>query len=261
MTHPSEEQLILFYYGDAEDLAAVEQHLVACDACRASFDALKRTVAAVESLPVPARGPGYGRDVWAQLAPRLEERVPGRWLDWFAPRRVVFAGTIAALLVAAFFLGRFFTPRGPEPGPNAGQPAIANVASAQQGRERILLVAVGHHLERSQMMLVELSNARPNGMVNIAFERKRAEELVAENRLYRQTAANVGDTAVESMLDDLERTLLEIARSPEEVSGQELAALQKRIEAKGILFKVRVVGSQMRQREKSALAAPARQSF
>jgi len=260
MNHPNEEQLVLFYYGDADDAAGITQHLADCNACRASFAALKQTFAAVESLPVPERGTGYGRDVWAQLQPRLDARPGAGWLAWFQPKGLRLAGAVAVLLIAAFLLGRA-TEQWFRTHPEEAGLDVVSAPAAQQARERVLLVAVGEHLERSQMMLVELANTRPIGMVNIAFERKRAEELVADNRLYRQTAASVGDAAMESVLDDLERTLVEIKNSPEEVSAKELASLQKRIEAKGILFKVRVVGSQVRQREKTALAAPARQSF
>jgi len=254
MTHPNEEQLVLHFYGDADEGAAIEQHLAACEACRANYDALKQTFAAVESLPVPERGPGYGRDVWAQIEPRLDERRGWNWLNWFQPQRLVLTGAMVALLVVAFLLGRF-SPGGP--GRPGGPTEIAGPGAAA-ARERILLVAVGDHLERSQMVLIELVNTRASGKVDIASEQNRAEDLVTANRLYRQTAMNVGDTAMASVLDELERTLLEIARSPEKMSGPELAALQKRIESQGILFKVRVVGSQMREREKSAIAAPAR---
>jgi hypothetical protein len=253
MTHPSEEQLTLFYYGDAEDAASFEQHLAACAACRASFAALKQALAAVESAPVPERGAGYGREVWARLEPRLDERPGWSWLDWFQPKRVALAGALGALLVVAFYAGRITRTGVEEAGPSG-----VGVPAPEQVRERILLVAVGDHLERSQMVLVELINARPNGEVNITMERNRAEELVVANRLYRQTAAGIGDAAVESVLDELERVLLEIARGPEKISGPELAALQRRIEAKGILFKVRVTGSQVREREKAPPGEPAR---
>lgn len=250
MTHPNEEQLILYYYGDADDAMAVESHLLECAECRACLEALKQTFLAVESVPVPERGAGYGRDVWAQLEPKLDRARGGSWLEWFQPKRLALVGTMAALLIVAFLAGRLI-PRGPD---GNGDPE----PTAEAVRERVLLVAVGDHLERSQMVLVELVNTKPNGTVNIAAERGRAENLVAANRLYRQTAAEVGDATVTSLLEDLERVLLEIARSPEKVSGPELAALQKRIEAKGILFKVRVVGSQVREREQAPMPGPKR---
>ena len=49
-----------------------------------------------------------------------------------------------------------------------------HLASAGQVRERILLVAVGDHLDRSQMVLAELSNAPDGkGKINISKNRSR----------------------------------------------------------------------------------------
>jgi hypothetical protein len=144
---------------------------------------------------------------------------------------------MAALVLAAFLAGRLSH----RPGPS--------VASGDV-RERILLVAVVDHLERSQMVLAELTNSpESKGKVDISDERLRAADLLEDNRLYRQTAHNTGDTAVAGVLDDLERVLIEIAHSPDEVSGPQLDDLRRDIEDRGLLFKVRVLGSQARQRE------------
>ena len=62
-----------------------------------------------------------------------------------------------------------------------------------------------------------------------------------------------------SVLDDLERVLIEVANSPSTISSAQLEAIQHRIEAKGILFKIRVVGTQVQEREKSALASQPRE--
>ncbi|MGH9721855.1 MAG: hypothetical protein ACRD8O_16735, partial [Bryobacteraceae bacterium] len=152
------------------------------------------------------------------------------------------AGAIAAMVVFAFLAGRFThkpVPSGPGP-----------VAASGQVRERILLVALGDHLERSQMVLIELANASPELARDITGEQERAEDLISENRLYRQTALTAGETNVATVLDELERLLLEIAHSPSKISSPELTRLKERIEAAGLLFKVRVVESNLREREK-----------
>ena len=59
-----------------------------------------------------------------------------------------------------------------------------------------------------------------------------------------------------SVLDELERVLLDVAHSPKEVSAAQLETMQERIAAKGILFKVRVVGQELQQREQSVTAMP-----
>ncbi|MGO4884300.1 MAG: hypothetical protein ACLP59_26285 [Bryobacteraceae bacterium] len=253
MNHLTEEQLVLYYYGEGDGSPAVREHLDACESCRADYEGLQRVLNVVDSAPVPERGADYGAQVWNRLQPALRRDRPRglSWLrlPWFSQRRWASAALVATLIVAAFLAGRYY--------PKA-QPAT-QTANAGQVRERILLVAVGDHLDRSQAVLLELVNARPGEPLNVASERERAGDLVAENRLYRQTAARTGDTRVASVLDDLEPVLLEIAHGPDHLTPEEVENLRQRIEGDGILFKVRVVGSTVRHREEKA-APPAGQS-
>ena len=76
---------------------------------------------------------------------------------------------------------------------------------------------------------------------------------MAANRLYRQTAASTGDAAMASVLDDLERVLVDVAASPKTVSQEDLDSVRRRIDSKELLFKVRVVSSQVRERQKAAI--------
>jgi len=173
------------------------------------------------------------------------------WRTQWGP---VWALATAALVIAAFLAGRVVEHRARPPvaaAMNAAQPVDA--AAAARVRERVLLVAVGDHLERSQMVLVELANAHTRDALDISAERQSADELLASNRLYRQTAAQIGETGVADLLDDLERVLAEVANGPSQVSMQDLAAIQQRIEAQGILFKVKIIGSDMRERGNSTI--------
>lgn len=249
MKHLNEEQLVLYYYGEAGDRRAIEEHLAGCDSCRAGYQDLQRLLAAVAAAPAPERAGAYGSEVWQRLRPRLAERAGFRWTAWLGPRRWALVGAMAALVLVAFLAGRFW-PR-PEPETRVAQP-ISN-----QVRERILLVAVGEHLERSQIVLVELVNAQAEGTVDISAEQESARDLVSANRLYRQTAARAGHPGIASVLDELERVLLEIAHSPTVLSSAEMDAIRKRIEGQGVLFKVRVVGSRVRQQ---ANAPPQKQA-
>ena len=52
-------------------------------------------------------------------------------------------------------------------------------------------------------------------------------------------------------LDELERVLLDIANSPDEITPAQFASLQKRIESRGILFKVRVIHQDVREKQKA----------
>jgi hypothetical protein len=193
--------------------------------------------------------------VWARIQPSLDRRSEPWWQPLqalFVPRRLVFAGGVLVLMVAAFVAGRFVpalqpaAPDGQAAGAPAANPQLATVEQ-QQVRERILLIAVGDHLERSQVALVELVNNPAGPHVDISDERQRARELVSENRLYRQTALTTGEQAVASVLDDLERVLVEIANSPARMSKADFEKMRTRIEQQGIIFKVRVFGEYVRE--------------
>jgi hypothetical protein len=251
MKHLKEEELIAYREGVAEQRAAIMEHLAGCEECRRELERIEAVLAALDTLPVPDPGVDYGRQVWQQIAPRLPEK-PGRWWQvWLEPRRLAAAGGVVVMIVAAFVAGRI-SKRGNAPD---------NVANQEQVRERLLVVAVGEHLGHSERMLVELSNAAPNNPkqkeVNISAQQRRAEDLVEENRMYRQTALQEGDAGLASVLDELERVLLDVAHSPEEVTPAQLEAIQKKIEARGILFKVRVVNKELQQRQEATKPAPA----
>ena len=254
MEHLTEEQLIEHYYRDDEDRATVEGHLATCPPCQESYQSLAHMLEAVSDLPVPERSEGYGREVYARLLPKLEEQQPASagfdWRSWFRLPALATAGALASLLLVAFLAGRLL-PRSTTAAPN----------NTAQIRERVLLVAVGDHLDRSQMVLLELANApdsdAQNHVVDISSEQKWARALVPDNRLYRQTAAEAGETGVASVLEELERLLLDVANRPSKISESEFRALRKRIEDKGILFKVRVIGSEVRDREERVPASSA----
>ena len=234
MKHLNQDELVLHYYGERAE-PAVEQHLTECEECRAHLESLARVLDAMNALEAPEPHDAYGSRVWQRIAPQLSAPAPW-WAAWFAPRRLVAAAAMAALLVGAFLAGRVSQRR-----------QMAGLSSPV--RERILLVAVGDHLERSQMVLAELVNNESKGPVDISGEQERAEDLVSENRLYRQAALKSGDGAVSSVLDELERVLLEIAHSPSKLDSAEFDEIRRRIENEGILFKIRVVSTNLRERE------------
>jgi hypothetical protein len=126
---------------------------------------------------------------------------------------------------------------------------MAQSTGDSQVRERVLVVAVGDHLERSKMLLVEIANADPAQGFPVLDQREVAEDLVYNNRLYRQTAMTAGDARVTGLLDDLERVLIEIAHSPEELQGPRLQSLRERIRNEGLIFKIRVAGTKLAQGE------------
>ena len=252
--HVNEDDLVLHYYGELDAPAAsrTERHLAQCADCRASFTTLERVMAAVDAMPEPALPPSFERTVWARLQPALEMAAPPprRWLSWFAlsPAPLAWAMAVVMLVTAAFFAGRLTREQAP-----------TTAASADEFRDRLLLSDVGEHLDRSQMVLVDLVSADPSDL-DMTTERQRAEELVAANRLYRQTAAARGEGRITELLDELELLLVELAASPDTLSADDMERVRDRIDANGLLFKVRVLSSTLRERQKTEIRARAGQS-
>ena len=246
MTHPNEQDLVLYFYGDAPKTAALERHFAECTECAAEFAQLRATLSAID-YPVPERPADYEAQLWSTLRPRLEQSdAPKRsvWAAVLEPRRWAIAGAVAAVIVLAFLAGRISGPK---------QPGPTQILSKQtpSGKDRVLMVAVGDHLDRTEMILVELANTRAEGKVDISAERDFAQTLVNENRLYRQTAQRDKDPEIANVLDQVERVLIDIAHHPDSVSGKELEELQQRIESQGVLFKVRVIESKVKARSRA----------
>lgn len=257
--HLTEDELILHYYGELEAAASARasEHLRECAGCHGSFTTLQRVLAAVDStLPIEI-AEGFERKVWARLQPDLDRGPRKNWLSWFvlSPARLAWVAGIAMLVAASFFAGR--VSQGPLPVP-VDNPQKATASNAL--RERILLSDLGEHLDRSQLMLVDLVSADPADKTDLAAERVRAEELVADNRLYRQTAAANGNAALAAVLDDLEQVLVDVAASPDTVTAADLVSVRKRIEDKGLLLKVRVLSSEVQRRQKAQMRSRVGQS-
>ena len=254
--HLNEDDLVLHYYGEArtdcetaEDLrseAGVDAHLESCAECSASWHQLRRVMEAIDAAPVPEPGPSFERTVWARLAPELaHERPAGRFARWFSAPRFVMAGSLAAIILVVAALRLM---------PGVAPAADATVAeSAEAHREQVMLTAVSDHIEQSQVVLVELANAAPGtGGVNVSLERDAAGDLVSAGRLYRDTAIETGNLQLAALLEELEMVLVDIARGPEALSADQLSAIRAQIEQQELIFKLQVLGADVKARRQSA---------
>jgi predicted anti-sigma-YlaC factor YlaD len=249
MKHLSEEQIVLHYYGDAEGEPDIREHLAACTSCRDEFERVQTLLGSLAVAEVPDPPAFYEEKTWLNVRDRLPQH-PARRRFWASPPRWAIAGLTAVLIVAAFLAGRFW-PRHESPNPPAA------VAANPQ---RVVLVAVGGHLQQSQMLLVEIMNADAKGTVNLSTEQQQARDLLDANHLYRASAQRDGDPQIARLLDQLGRVLAEIANGPSELSPADLQQIRDRIQSEGLLFKVRVVGSEVNSRVRRQEQTPAANS-
>ncbi len=244
----TEDDLILYHYGEADDPESIRAALAALPEMRARYEALERVLATVgEALPVPERPEGYGARVWARLRPELEsQRAPRSFWSFLSGPRLALAASALLLLAMGFLAGRLWPPS-----PQSETQQVRTLP--EPSRDRILSGAVAGHLESSERLLVELANAEPGTSLELSAERAWAQDLLAANRLYRQSARHGRRMRLAALLDELEPFLLELAHVPDETSPEEMDALRERIDEQALLFKVRILGERL---ERSARTTP-----
>ncbi len=217
MEHLSEEDLVLIYYNEPGVAPEARAHLADCSQCKAAADSLAQTLNLCNELAVPEPDAAFERRIWAR--PVHIWSMPAIWI----------AAAAVVLLASAFLLGRASRTPPPE------APVLAGLSD--QARARILAISLADHLDRAEVLLTEISN---NG--DVAAQQNIAHDLVDEGRLMRQTLARQGEGATLAFFDEIQRVLIEIANA----APGESAALQQRIVDESLIFKVRVVESNLR---------------
>lgn len=250
MNHLTPEQIVLHCYGDASDSQSVERHLASCAQCRGEFEKTKAFLAEIPLTVVPEPPTYLEEKLWLNLRDQLAEHKQSAWAGFLSPAKWTEIGAVAVLVIATFLAGRFW--------PHHGE--VRNTQeSVQVNPERVVLVAVGDHLERSQILLVEIMNADPKDAADFSEERQQARSLLDDNRLYRLSAMQNGKPGVANLLDELERVLTEVANSPTEMTAGDVKEIRRRIQSEDLLFKIHVVGSTVLKPESQAKTNPANQ--
>ena len=250
MNHLSQEDIVAAYYGENGS----EEHLRSCAECKAELGRLAVILDRVVAPEVPEPPDDYEARVWDRLRWRMradaKKHRQHTWMKWTA---------VAAVTIIAFITGLFWrrqaqpieqaqvnVPAATQTATSTAQPVASTNGGTQAQRDRVLLIVINDHFDRSERVLVELTNITPTTDNDIGAERAAAEELLASNRLYRRTALDRGEESVATLLDELEPVLMQIAHAPDSMTADELRRIQKRVEAKGLVFKMRVVRNDVR---------------
>lgn len=99
------------------------------------------------------------------------------------------------------------------------------------------------HFEKSETLLVAFRNVRlnePETAAEVAYERKRAQQLVYQNMILRREADVTGDVQISSLLESLEPILIDIANLPDKPDRDAVRIIRERVERKNIVPLLRV---------------------
>ncbi|HKG61493.1 MAG TPA: zf-HC2 domain-containing protein [Pyrinomonadaceae bacterium] len=99
------------------------------------------------------------------------------------------------------------------------------------------------HFEKSETLLVAFRNVRlnePGTTAEVAYERKRAQQLVLQNMMLRREADASGDVQLSSLLENLEPILIDISNLPDKPDKNAIRVIRERVERKNIVPLLRV---------------------
>jgi hypothetical protein len=251
MKHLNDEELIEHYYSPDTNTGAAE-HLASCPECAQAFRALRSDLDEFCAVEPPARDAAYGEQVWQSLRSSLPlyEKPKRSWLHPTLWKGLSYAAACGLLLACAFVAGRQWERKQSHTAivrpPQQTQPAPAHP------KQRVVVVVLSDHLERSERLLVQLKHADADSDEMISPLRDQARVLLAANRICRQDAHKTGDPELAPALDRLDHVLAQLANHPGPLSAAEITRLQDELNASGLLFEVRVLRTRIPEHRTAA---------
>jgi|SRR6185369_6520213 len=128
-----------------------------------------------------------------------------------------------------------------EPKPGEQFAAIPSTPDPVRSADAQTMTAL--HFEKSETLLVAFRNVRlnePGTTAEVAYERKRAQQLVLQNMMLRREADAAGDVQVSSLLESLEPILIDISNLPDKPDKDAIRVIRQRVERKNIVPLLRV---------------------
>ena len=243
MKHLTDLELVEYGYGEGDISAAIE-HFDACAECEKAYGALQLDLAEMKFAEPPERDARYGDRVWASISGRLVayEARKRSWLGGGLWKGLSYAAACAVLLACAFFGGRLWERRETkiEAGKHPAQaPQIAHPP------QRVVVVVLSDHLDRSERLLVELKHVDADSTEMVSPLRDEARSLLAANKICQKNVKQEDDPALATALDHLDRLLAEMANEPTGLNSATITRLQDEMNKDGLLFKVRVLRSRI----------------
>src|SRR6185369_12558310 len=128
-----------------------------------------------------------------------------------------------------------------EPKPGEQFAAIPSTPDPVRSADAQTMTAL--HFEKSETLLVAFRNVRlnePGTTAEVAYERKRAQQLVLQNMMLRREADVTGDVQISSLLENLEPILIDISNLTDKPDKDAIRVIRERVERKNIVPLLRV---------------------
>ena len=236
------------------DEAEVRAHLETCARCRAEHEELRAVVATLARDPVRTAEPGIAASV---LAARVLHDVDRLGVESPRPRRFLVAlPALAALVAVALVVPGLLDRFRPQP-PQAARVTIPK-AEASQLLSEDALARIERNLAREQAarylneagdVLVAVAATgvdcdRVDGSLDVGAAPERSRELLEKRRLVVDAGGEAVASA-QSVLDDVELALRQVAELPSCVKRRDVEVVQKDVEARQLLMRIRLMSREL----------------
>lgn len=250
MKHVSDEELVAHVYGEG-DIAAVRRHLDDCAECSHAYTALKSELAEMKFAEPPARDASDGEKMWQSISGSLPvyERRSANWLRGIGWRSWSYVAASVLLVACAFFGGRMWERKEAQSTATISSPKTQPPAEQERQPERVVVVVLSDHLDRTERLLVELKHAENGDTVSPLPDEARG--LLAANRICLKNARK-DDKALTGALDHLDHLLAQLANQPGGLDKATINRLQNEMNQDGLLFEIRVLRSRSPERAEAA---------
>jgi len=195
------------------------------------LDSKIRQLAGEVHLPPPTPREEIWERVQARRAARHLE--PARRFAGRA-RWIVWATSAAAMLALGIALGRLS--QQPDAPSTAALPTPTNEVEPRSAAYRL---ATAEHLSSVETFLTVFSSEAPTGALGSDDLEQSARQLLRRTRTLRQSPAIAGDVALETLLDDVEFVLLQIAAFARVGDGEELHFVEQGINERSVMLRLR----------------------
>ncbi len=242
---------------------AVKEHLAMCDECRHEFKDVQKILAGAEAVREEMDKAMASVD-WDALSERIADAAwegarstPARqrsrersrfWGALAQPRlRPVFAGVLGGLLIGSLATSVLLK-RGPAPLPKAGSYAasgefIDRVERQMAKRETI------DYLEKSEYVILDLVQSpveRTASGAPPAFS-ERIKSLISQKRYFNTRLGDAGMAKAREICDQIEMLFLELSQISDSATTEEAAKIQKFVEDKQLLLKIRLLKKELQE--------------
>ncbi|MEO6400683.1 MAG: hypothetical protein ABIP62_01585 [Vicinamibacteria bacterium] len=255
-THLSDNQLVLLYYREPLEGAGFDGHLAGCAECLRHFQTLSRVLQSVAQDDVPEPAGDFEERMASRVLLMAKQPEHGRVLPFrrkfsTLAKFLAAGAALAACLVLSFSVGRRVG--------HVEEQQVAGQTMAQT-QEKVLLTALGEHLGRSRVTLVELKN-RDVSAADLKTLQAAADNLVTASRLFRAAAERAGEGQIAGVMEETERLLVRFAAAPATDAKSELDGLRRRVDSRDLLFRLQVMEAGVEKREKDLAPTSSKSSL